>query len=121
MGRQPPKLLLTLQEWAQVPPEARLEASGRRFTYTTRSPTADERARGVGERRILLEVEIVDQPIAGQGAPDDTMIALQCEGCRTRVIVGADLADDPPPCFICEGVLVRDRSITAPRRGDNLA
>jgi hypothetical protein len=67
MARQTPKLLYTRDEWAQVPPEARLEVSNRRFTYLVQAPSDVERARGVRERRVLYEVELVPEPVPGHG------------------------------------------------------
>ena len=65
MSRTPPKLLYTRAEWAQVPPEERLEAGGRRFTYINHAPTDEEFARGVRERRVLYEVVLDDERQAG--------------------------------------------------------
>ena len=66
--RQPPKLLFTIEEWTQVPPDARFEAGGRRFTYHARRVD-----RGAGlppvQERILYEVELVERPVPNHGLP----------------------------------------------------
>ena len=61
MPRTPPKLLYTAEDWALLPPEARVEVGGRRFTYIDHAPTDEERARGVRERRVVYEVVLVDE------------------------------------------------------------
>lgn len=70
MGRQLPMLQFTREEWAALPPEACLEAAGRRFTYVVRLVP-----RGGGlpprEERILYEVQLVDAPVPNHGLPVD--------------------------------------------------
>lgn len=70
MKRQLPMLQFTHEQWAALPPEACLEASGRRFTYLTRAVTA-EGGLVAREERILYEVQLVEAPVPNFGLPTD--------------------------------------------------
>ena len=96
---------LTREEWNRIPPEKRLEAGDRCFTYLTQLAARDGEALILEETRILYEVQFVAEPVPGLGLFEVAPRDYRCAGCGRDVRLHQTVMADAEPCPHCPGTM----------------
>ena len=103
MAHDRPKMRLTREEWHRIPPEKRLEAGDRCFTYLTQLAARDGEALILEETRVLYEVQFVAEPVPGMGLFEVEPREYVCAACEREVRLHRTLMADDEPCPHCAG------------------
>lgn len=96
---------LTREEWNRIPPEKRLEAGDRCFTYLTQLAARDVEALILEETRVLYEVQFVDEPVPGLGLFEVTPRSYRCPDCGREARLHQTVMADDEPCPHCAGTM----------------